>query len=311
MRTHRMISAGVAAALLLTACASDEPTLDANDLGETADAADDEAVDETTGDATDDAADSGEAAAEDGPAVVTLSPAMTEMMYGLEAGDLVVAADSLSDFPAEAPAVEDLSAFEPNAEAIAGFEPDLVVMTYDPSDIVAQLDALGIDSLLLEPPTTFEQVLDQIIELGEAVGHGPEAIILTEEMREGVDAAAAEVEGLDGTTYHYDFGDGYLATDATFQGDILNQMGLSSIATPEDLPVSDEFVLAADPDVIIVTSQEAADELAARPGFDELSAVQNERFIIVGTDISSRWGPRLVEFAESVAEQLSTLLVDA
>ena len=67
-----------------------------------------------------------------GPArIVSISTVATEMLFAIGAGDKVVAVDSLSTFPVEAP-VTDLSGFEPNVEALLGFRPDRVVLSYAP-----------------------------------------------------------------------------------------------------------------------------------------------------------------------------------
>ena len=58
--------------------------------------------------------------------IVSISPSATEMLYAVGAGDQVVAVDSFSYYPPEAP-VTDLSGYEPNVEAILGYGPDLVV----------------------------------------------------------------------------------------------------------------------------------------------------------------------------------------
>ena len=64
--------------------------------------------------------------------VVSLSPTHTEMMFAIGAGDLLVAVDDFSNFPAEALELpNELSGFEPNVEAIAAFEPDLVLIGGD------------------------------------------------------------------------------------------------------------------------------------------------------------------------------------
>jgi len=53
--------------------------------------------------------------------IVSLSPTATEMLYAIGAGDQVVAVDSLSTYPAEVvDKVTKISAYEPSAEAILG-----------------------------------------------------------------------------------------------------------------------------------------------------------------------------------------------
>ena len=55
---------------------------------------------------------------------MSLSPTATEMLFAIGAGGQVVAVDSNSSYPAEAPKT-DLSAYQPNIEAIAGYKFDL------------------------------------------------------------------------------------------------------------------------------------------------------------------------------------------
>ena len=69
---------------------------------------------------------SSDAAAAQPRRIVSLSPTSTEMLFAIGAGGQVVAVDSNSNYPEDAPKTE-LSAYEPNLEAIAAYKPDLVV----------------------------------------------------------------------------------------------------------------------------------------------------------------------------------------
>src|SRR5260370_5631471 len=57
--------------------------------------------------------------------IVSLSPSATEDLFAVGAGKQVVAVDSYSTYPAEAPRTS-LSGFTPNIEAIAVYKPDMV-----------------------------------------------------------------------------------------------------------------------------------------------------------------------------------------
>ncbi|HJO19828.1 MAG TPA: ABC transporter substrate-binding protein, partial [Acidimicrobiales bacterium] len=74
-------------------------------------------------------------------AILSLSPTATEILFAVGAGGQVVAVDDRSTYPADAP-MSALSGFTPNVEAIAGYDPDLVVISYDPGDLVVGLEAL-------------------------------------------------------------------------------------------------------------------------------------------------------------------------
>ena len=68
--------------------------------------------------------------------IVSLSPTATEDLYAVGAGKQVVAVDSYSTYPPQAPRTK-LSGFTPNVEAIAKYRPDLVVVADDTNHIVA------------------------------------------------------------------------------------------------------------------------------------------------------------------------------
>ena len=80
-------------------------------------------------------------------AIISLSATATEILFAIGAGDQVIAVDEYSTYPAEAP-MTDLSGFTPNVEAIAEYGPDLVVISYDPGDLVAGLELLDIEVLI-------------------------------------------------------------------------------------------------------------------------------------------------------------------
>ena len=45
--------------------------------------------------------------------------------------------------------------------------------------------------------------------------------------------------------------------------------------------------------------------MAARPGWDGMSAVVSGNVVELNDDIASRWGPRLVDFVSAIAEALA------
>ncbi|MBJ7505708.1 MAG: ABC transporter substrate-binding protein, partial [Ilumatobacteraceae bacterium] len=71
--------------------------------------------------------------------IVSMSATATEMLFAIGAGDRVIAVDNFSNFPAETASLEKLDAYEPNVEAISALNPDLVIISYDPGNLVEQL----------------------------------------------------------------------------------------------------------------------------------------------------------------------------
>ncbi|MDP7410170.1 MAG: ABC transporter substrate-binding protein [Acidimicrobiales bacterium] len=247
--------------------------------------------------------------APDGPvAIISLSPTATEILFAIGAGDQVVAVDNMSNYPADAP-VSDLSGFTPNVEAIAGYGPDLVVISYDPGDLVEGLKALEIPTVMQWAANSIDDTYSQITELGDLTGHAAEAEAVSASIREGLAALAGDPVGTGMTYFHEIDNTLYSATSTTFVGQLYALLGLENIADPADEAgfgwpqLSAEFILEADPDIIFLTDAawgESAETVAARPGWDVLTAVVGGHVVPIDQDTSGRWGPRVVDFIESV-----------
>jgi len=250
-----------------------------------------------------DEAEGSEASADGPERIVSLSPSATETLFAIGAGDQVVAVDAQSDFPEDAPTT-DLSAYEPNVEAIASYEPDLVVMT-DDAELQASLEALEIDVLVSPAPTTIAGAYEEIVAIGEATGHADDADELVDEMRGQIEEIAAENEGQELLTAYWELDPTfYSVTTNTFIGEVMKLAGVTSIADAADdgsgyPQLSPEFVIDADPDLIVLADTECCDQdaaaIAARPGFAALRAVSEGNVLELDDDVASRWGPRLVD----------------
>ncbi len=243
--------------------------------------------------------------------IVSLSPSLTEMLFAIGAGEQVIAVDQHSNYPTSAP-VTDLSGFRPNVEAIGGFEPDLVVVASDRDGVVGALANLGIPTLLLSSPEHLAGVYGQIAALGVATGHPVEASAVADTLRSEIEQLASSAPDRDEPVrYYYELSDTYHSvTSDTFIGEVLGLAGLVSIADGVDpaaggFPqLSAEYVLDADPDVIFLAYAGAEtptpQQVAGRPGWDQLGAVGHNAVVVLDVDLSSRWGPRLPELLRAV-----------
>ena len=247
--------------------------------------------------------------------IVSMSPTATEMLFAIGAGDQVEAVDDNSNYPAEAPTT-DLSAFTPNAEAIAEYEPDLVVLSNDQNGIVDALDSLSIPTLLLPAAESLEDTYEQLETLGEATGNAEEADEVAADVQERIAAAVESVPAdAEGTSVYHELGpELYSATSDTFIGSIYSMFGLENIAdgAPDAAggypQLSPEYVVGEAPELIVLADtkccEQSAETVAQRPAFGTVPAVQEGRILEADDDVASRWGPRIAEFAESVAESL-------
>lgn len=243
--------------------------------------------------------------------IVSLSPTATEMLFAIDAGDQVIAVDDQSDYPPEVPTT-DLSAYEPNVEAIASYEPDLVVAT--DAGALKSLADLEIPLLVQPAATGFDDVYAQIEQLGTATGHEEEAEAEVARIRSRIAEIVESVPvNTEAPTYYHELDDTYFTvTSETFIGQVYALAGLRNIADKADKSgtgypqLSAEYIIEADPDFVFLADSECCgqtpERVARRPGWDQIAAVRRGAVFDVGDDVSSRWGPRVVEFLEIVVD---------
>jgi cobalamin transport system substrate-binding protein len=249
--------------------------------------------------------------------IVSLSPTATESLFAVGAGAQVVAVDNQSDYPKAAPRTS-LSGFTPNVEAIAAYRPDLVVIAYDPKGLSSALGKLGITVLHQDGPRTFAGAYQQIRQLGLVTGHASAATKLVAGMKQRIAAIVKKARsGRRLSVYHELTPDLYSATSSTFVGKVYAALGLRNIADAADHggtgypQLSAEYVVAESPDLIVLADTvccgQKASTVAARPGWDRISAVRTGSIVRVDDSIASRWGPRLVDFFRALSSALIRL----
>ncbi len=332
---RRLLAAIGATALLVSACAGEDADAPTDDVEVEDDDLDDEPDDGDADDADEggdadaddvDDADAGEDAfpatvtdsrgvdveiAERPERIVSLSPTHTEILFAIGADEQVHAVDDQSDYPDDAP-ITDLSGFEPNIEAIADEDPDLVIAAFDPGGMADDLEGLGIDVLIFDTATNIDEALEQYEATGVAVGHADAGEQLATDTREDMEQLAADAPEASLAYYHELDEFLYTATSQTFIGEVYGLFGLENVADPADedgsgFPqLSEEYIVEENPDLIFLAGAGASapDEVADRPGWDTITAVQEGNLIEVDSDIASRWGPRIVEFAETVRDAM-------
>lgn len=238
--------------------------------------------------------------------IVSLSAGHTEILFAIGSGDQVIAVDSQSDFPQETEARTKFDTTSPDVEAISELEPDLVVIMSGPEDLVQSLDERELQVLWLELPDSVATVLNQIDLLGEITGQIEQSDGLVDSM----DARVIDVFDKVGATvgprvYHELDNELTTASPDTFIGELYLILNGENIADQSEEPYPQltlDSIVAADPEVIIVAHSDASPEsVKARPGWEEISAVKNDRVYAVDPGLVNRPGPRLVEGLERLA----------
>jgi iron complex transport system substrate-binding protein len=250
--------------------------------------------------------------------IVSLSPTATEMLFAIGAGAQVVAVDDQSNYPAQAPKSK-LSGFQPNVEAIATYHPDLVVASDDVAHLVASLTRISIPVLLEPAAKTIDDSYAQISQLGQATGHTPEATTLATSMKSRIQTIVGSLPSFaTPPTYYHELDNTYFsATSHTFIGSVYALLGLKNIADPADKKASGypqlsaEYIITANPQIIFLADTKCCGQSEAtvekRAGWSQLSAVKAGHVISLDDDVASRWGPRIVDFLQIVANALKDL----
>ena len=245
--------------------------------------------------------------------IVSLTPATTEILFALGAGDRVVATDDGSDFPAEAVALPDVATFSTvDTEKVVAAGADLVVaggLGFTPADAIAKLRSLKIPVLVIYAPSV-EGVLKDIELLGAAVGASDKATEMIDAMRADMklttDAAAAEAAKAGAKSrvfYEIGYTDGtgeiFAPADKSFIAEMVTLAGADAITTgdPNTYQIPLEKLIEADPQVIILGVNPfyspTPTAVAARPGWSVLTAVKDGTIRAVNDIEITRPGPRL------------------
>jgi iron complex transport system substrate-binding protein len=246
--------------------------------------------------------------------IISLSPTATEDLFALGAGKQVIAVDNQSNYPARAPRTS-LSGFTPNVEAIAEYHPDVVVISYNPSGFASQLRQLGIKVVNEPAASNLKQAYGEILQLGRLTGHVTGAKAVVHSMKQHLAAIVRSVPASRRhlRVYHELDPTYYSATSSTFIGSVYRLFGFRDIADAASgaaaaggyPQLSGEYIIAANPQIVVLADtkccQQSYATVAARPGWSTIAAVQHHRVVRANDDVASRWGPRIVQFARTVA----------
>jgi len=244
--------------------------------------------------------------------IASLSAGTTEIFYAIGAQSQLIATDKYSDFPEQAKNTTKLDGFRPSLEEITALSPDLVVVVDNQQQVVENLDRLGIAVLYLKVPASLQETLQQIQFYGDVTAHPGEAQRVAAGMRARIDAVQRKLTGIQQGPRVYTEIDVKLFSAApnSFIGDLMSTVKAQNIVPAGQKPypqITQEFIIAKDPEVIILADVElgeSADTVKARPGWSAISAVRNGRVYGIDTNLVERPGPRIVDGLEALAKAL-------
>jgi iron complex transport system substrate-binding protein len=248
--------------------------------------------------------------------IVSLAPSTTETVFALGAGDRLVGGTDYDDYPAEAADLTDVATFTGVImEQVVALEPDLVLAAgngFTPAADITTMRELGYTVVVLYAPDV-ATVMSDIELIGTTIGAAETAQALTARMRTQLDAIEAEAIGM-GTTpsvfYEVDAGpEIYAPAPDSFLADMIVRAGGRPITTagPALWSIPLEELLVADPEVIVLGDANygtCPDDVAARAGWEGMSAVVNGDVRAVDDVPITRPGPRLAQGLASLARAI-------
>ncbi len=240
--------------------------------------------------------------------IISLAPHVTENLYAVGAGDLVVGAVAYSDYPPAAKALPQVGDFANlNIERILTLKPDLVVAWIDgtaPGQI-ARLEQLGIP-VLQESPDSFPEIALSLRRLGIVSGRQASAEKAAAAMEARVQRlreryASAPVLSVFYQLWHQPL---ITANDTQLIDQIIQLCGGRNLFAerPEVAPrIGVEAVIAANPDLILsAVERHNPDWQKVWQPWQNVTAVRNGHLFSVEADHVHRATVRAVEGAEQV-----------
>lgn len=215
--------------------------------------------------------------------IVSLLPSATETVCALGACDLLVGVDEFSQDPPQVRSLPQLGkTWQPDMERIVALKPDLVLLGQVPG-VVARLQAARI-SYLVADAATIEQVQSMMLKVDEALETG-QALAVWQQMQHRLETVVAPVKARhqvrEPRVYLEVDPAMYAAGPRSFMGQLLGHLGVRNITPDAASPfirLSPEFVLRADPDLIILTHQGSSlRKLEDRPGWQKMRAMQPDQ----------------------------------
>ena len=233
--------------------------------------------------------------------VVSLAAAATRTLYDLGAFDKVVGVDKYSDDPPEAQNKTVVGSTD--IESIVALEPDLVIAWWFYAEKLQQLEELGIPVIYIHP-TTVEGIYFDILLLGKAVGAEEKAEDLVSNLKTRVAYIEALVKNLTKTAarpkVYLELYSPYKTVGRnTFTHQMIELAGGINIAgNLTGYPkLSDEYIIEANPDVILYESDLPLENFTNRAGWDQINAVKNKKIYHLDRHIATA-SPRFIEGLE-------------
>jgi len=246
--------------------------------------------------------------------IVALSAADCEILYAVGAGDLLVGRGEYCDYPAEVlevPSVQ--SGYETNLEQIISLDPQVLLMSTmaQTQEQVDALEAAGIH-VVVSDAANIDEVCESIGIIGELTGHTQQADEAAARLKDSLAALSEKAADTDiaGSTVYFEVSPLeyglWTAGNGTFMNEVADLLGMENIFADVDgwAEISEEQVIERNPDYIVTITMyygegpTPEEEILSRPGWENITAVKNNRILNLQGEELSRPGPRIADGAQ-------------
>lgn len=240
--------------------------------------------------------------------IVSLLPSLTETVCVLGHCDALVGVDDFSNWPEQVRRLPHVGGLEDaSIERIVALKPDLVLVAAS-ARAGPRLQSLGVPVIAMEPKVMAD-VQAALEKIGAVLGEPLAASQAWVRLNDGIAAAALTIpRERKGMRVYFEVDSGpYAAGRGSHIGELFERLGVDNIvpAALGSIPkLNPEFVVRADPQVIIISERDAA-AMRARPGWSRISAVREGRICALTreqVDVVARPGPRLADAARILAQ---------
>jgi iron complex transport system substrate-binding protein len=252
----------------------------------------------------------------DGPRrIVSLAPAITEILFALGLGERVVGVTAFCDYPEAATRVPKVGGYTtPSIEAIVGLHPDLVVMSpaVGNREVALALERAGLRVEIVRAET-LEEAYAAIEQVGRICGEMARGRDLSAAVRSRVEAASREVASLPRvrTLFCVQREPLIVAGRDTLPSQLLELAGGINVAAVERYPrVGIETVIGEAPAVIVQSRMDASATAEERQVLEfwrrwpAIPAVRDGKVFVIDGTTAFRAGPRVGEAVEMLSKLL-------
>lgn len=253
--------------------------------------------------------------------IISMSPAITEILFEIGAGDRVIAVTDFCAYPEETLRLPKIGGIlNPSYETIISLRPDLIIHHYDSAKIEEFAKNLGILSLPVNL-TDLKNILNSILFIGENLELSESANEFHGKLKSEIEFYRSRLQGHKNKSVLLLLGDSadpmrdlYAVGKNTFLGELLTLAGGDNILpeSPAHYPkISKEFIITSSPEVIIIAGPMAnltAEEETVRKRqwarFSTVKAVQSDNIHYIGEDYILLPGPRLLKIIDRFAKSI-------